>query len=90
MSMTLTLQKYKKRFKKYISKNGTQIMIYVKKDEKKDGNILFNLRVRISSMLDNFIVNILFLLARCEGGKRREQVFGRVGDPNFPNKGFRG
>ena len=64
-------------------------MICVKKDEKKDGNILFNLRVRISSMLDNFIVNVLFLLARCEGGKRREQVFGRVGDPNFPNKGFR-
>ena len=27
-------------------------------------------------MLDNFIVNVLFLLARCEGGKRREQVFG--------------
>ena len=64
-------------------------MIYVKKYEKKDGNILFNLRVRISSMLDNFIVNKLFLLTQCEGGKMREWVFGRVGDPNFPNKGFR-
>ena len=62
----------------------------LKKDEKKYGNILFNLRVGISSMLDNFIVNKLFLLGRFEGGKRQEQVFGRVGDPNFPNKGFRG
>ena len=60
------------------------------KNEKKDGNILFDLKVRISSLLDNFIVNKLFLLARCEGGKRQEQVFVRVGDPNFPNKGFRG
>ena len=41
-------------------------------------------------MLDNIIVNKLFLLDRCEGGKMREHVFGRVGDPNFPNKGFRG
>ena len=63
-------------------------MIYIKKREK-EGNELFNLGVRISSMLDNFIVNKLFLLGRCEGGKGRERVFGRVGDPNFPNKGFR-
>ena len=58
--------------------------------KRKSSLLPLDLGVRISSMLDNFIVNKLFLIGGCEGSKRQEQVFGRVGDPNFPNKGFSG